>query len=151
MQYVKLNEDGSIQKYPYTLDDLFREYPNTSFPIPISEESLNNRLVFTVQDTPAPSCNFDKNVVEVDPVLVNGVWVKSWSEVSLTSEQLQEKQEKEAASARATRNELLTSSDWTQLSDAPINKQAWASYRQNLRDITSQPEFPWNIIWPNTP
>ena len=57
-------------------------------------------------------------------------------------------------SARATRNALLMSSDWTQLQDAPILPDqviAWAAYRQLLRDITDQADFPSAIIWPAKP
>jgi len=50
---------------------------------------------------------------------------------------------------RKQRNALLYQSDWTQLPDAPVDKQAWAEYRQALRDITNQD--PSNIVWPETP
>jgi hypothetical protein len=57
-----------------------------------------------------------------------------------------------AESARATRDSLLLSSDWTQLPDVPAQlKQAWATYRQALRDITNQPGFPATIDWPVQP
>lgn len=56
-----------------------------------------------------------------------------------------------AAEARAKRNELLAASDWTQVSDAPVDQSAWAVYRQALRDITSQPGFPLEITWPAQP
>lgn len=47
---------------------------------------------------------------------------------------------------------LLFSSDWTQLPDVPLDtKQAWAVYRQELRDITSQSGYPFNVIWPTPP
>jgi hypothetical protein len=36
---------------------------------------------------------------------------------------------------RAHRNRLLAESDWTQTSDAPVDRQAWATYRQQLRDF----------------
>ena len=36
------------------------------------------------------------------------------------------------------RNDQLVSSDWTQLSDAPTDKTAWATYRQALRDLPAQ-------------
>ena len=36
---------------------------------------------------------------------------------------------------RAVRNQLLASSDWTQLPDAQCDKAAWATYRQALRDF----------------
>jgi hypothetical protein len=49
------------------------------------------------------------------------------------------------------RNTLLAESDWTQLPDVSIsNKDQWAIYRQQLRDITTQPD-PFNIIWPIKP
>lgn len=54
----------------------------------------------------------------------------------------------------AQRNALLAESDWTQLADVPLSaeqKAAWASYRQELRDLTDQPGFPDNIAWPVKP
>lgn len=54
---------------------------------------------------------------------------------------------------RATRNQLLTSCDWTQVADAPIDKEAWATYRQELRDITAHANFPnlEEADWPVAP
>ena len=49
------------------------------------------------------------------------------------------------------RNQLLAASDWTQLPDVSLDtKSNWATYRQALRDITTQ-EDPFNIIWPIAP
>lgn len=54
--------------------------------------------------------------------------------------------------ATSKRNSLLQSSDWTQLPDVPLEtKQAWATYRQALRDITTQEGYPFNVIWPTKP
>lgn len=36
------------------------------------------------------------------------------------------------------RNAELAASDWTQLPDAPVDKAAWATYRQALRDLPAQ-------------
>jgi hypothetical protein len=36
---------------------------------------------------------------------------------------------------RNVRNQLLAVSDWTQVADAPVDRQAWADYRQALRDF----------------
>ena len=36
---------------------------------------------------------------------------------------------------REVRNGLLADSDWTQLPDAPCDREAWATYRQALRDF----------------
>lgn len=59
--------------------------------------------------------------------------------------------EEKAGQVRAERNGLLTASDWTQVADAPVDKAAWATYRQALRDISAQPGFPWNVTWPEMP
>lgn len=55
------------------------------------------------------------------------------------------------ASVRYTRNRLLYESDWTQVLDAPVDRQAWAAYRQSLRDITLQSGFPFDVTWPTPP
>ena len=55
---------------------------------------------------------------------------------------------------RTIRNDLLSKSDWTQTLDAPlieVEKNAWAEYRQALRDIPMQNGFPTNIQWPMAP
>ena len=50
------------------------------------------------------------------------------------------------------RQMLLFGSDWTQLPDVPLaTKEAWATYRQALRDITKQPGFPLDVTWPVAP
>ena len=54
--------------------------------------------------------------------------------------------------ARATRNRLLAETDWTQMPDVTLaNKAAWAAYRQELRDITTQAGYPTEITWPIPP
>jgi hypothetical protein len=56
--------------------------------------------------------------------------------------------------ARQQRNALIANSDWTMLPDAPLTsaqKIAWSSYRQALRDISSQTGFPAVIDWPVQP
>jgi len=52
---------------------------------------------------------------------------------------------------RVQRDALLTASDWTQVADAPVDTAAWATYRQDLRDIPAQSGFPDNITWPQEP
>jgi hypothetical protein len=52
---------------------------------------------------------------------------------------------------RAERDNLLSTSDWTQVDDSPVDKSAWATYRQLLRDVPSQAGFPDTITWPTKP
>lgn len=61
------------------------------------------------------------------------------------------KDAEQATSVRTSRNDKLKDSDWTQITDATVDKTAWATYRQALRDITAQAGFPWTITWPDAP
>jgi hypothetical protein len=52
------------------------------------------------------------------------------------------------------RDDFLYKSDWTQIPNNPLTteqQQAWAVYRQELRDVTSQSGYPFNVIWPTPP
>ena len=63
---------------------------------------------------------------------------------------------KTAEGHRTTRNKLLADSDWTQMNDSPLSnevKTAWATYRQELRDMSDLAAWP-NIAdddWPVAP
>jgi len=60
-------------------------------------------------------------------------------------------EEQLATAARSQRDRLLAESDWTQVPDAPVDQQAWAEYRQALRDVPDQTGFPTHIDWPTKP
>lgn len=52
------------------------------------------------------------------------------------------------------RNNYLYESDWTQIPNNPLTtekQQEWAVYRQQLRDITTQSGYPFNVVWPTKP
>lgn len=60
---------------------------------------------------------------------------------------------REARAMRNRRNGLLNRTDWTQTADCPLPEdevQAWADYRQALRDFPNQEGFP-NIALPAPP
>jgi hypothetical protein len=62
--------------------------------------------------------------------------------------------EKQSSFIKFQRKLLLTNSDWTQIQNNPLTieqQESWADYRQQLRDITSQPGYPFNVIWPTPP
>ena len=52
---------------------------------------------------------------------------------------------------RTERNKLLQESDWTQLSDVVVDKEAWSTYRKQLRDITKSFSSPTEVVWPTPP
>jgi len=52
---------------------------------------------------------------------------------------------------RNSRNFLLQGCDWTQVSDAPVDAAAWATYRQQLRDLPANTTDPRTVEWPVPP
>lgn len=48
--------------------------------------------------------------------------------------------------------QILKTTAWTQASDETnINQLAWATYRQEVRDVILQAGFPDGIVWPTEP
>src|SRR5260363_391295 len=57
-----------------------------------------------------------------------------------------------AQQVKAIRRAKLIGSDWTQLMDVPEQTRTqWAVYRQLLRDLPQQKDFPSQIVWPKPP
>jgi hypothetical protein len=52
---------------------------------------------------------------------------------------------------RHWRDTELARTDWTQVADAPVDKAAWAMYRQALRDLPASNENPREIDLPVAP
>ncbi len=52
---------------------------------------------------------------------------------------------------RLRRDALLAASDWTQHLDAPVDRAAWAAYRQELRDFPATWEAGPIADFPNPP
>ena len=59
-----------------------------------------------------------------------------------------------AATIRSKRNSLLAETDYLLMNDYPISAEYLAmikKYRQDLRDITKQENFPKDVVFPNLP
>jgi hypothetical protein len=85
------------------------------------------------------------------PEFIDGQWVLGWSIIQKSAEEIKEETERKAEEIRDSRNGKLAACDWTQLSDANVDKNTWAAYRQSLRDVTQQDTFPWVVAWPERP
>jgi hypothetical protein len=64
--------------------------------------------------------------------------------------------EEMSSNIKIARQKLLIDSDWTDTLSAKTRLgdalyQAWQDYRQALRDITLQPDYPLEVIWPIAP
>ena len=141
--YVKIN-NNVVTKLPYTMGDLHKEHPNTSFPNVPSDEMLASFGMFKVKEVQAPTVD-SKTHRQIQTVeLVNGEWSQVWTVQKLP-------EDKASDNVRGKRNQLLSDSDWTQVLDAPVNKEAWAEYRQALRDLPDQAGFPFDVVYPDAP
>ena len=82
---------------------------------------------------------------------IDGQWYTKYSVADMDDEAKTAKDAEQAKSVRTQRDEKLKATDWTQVSDAPVDKTVWATYRQALRDLPSATGFPWDMIWPTEP
>jgi hypothetical protein len=136
--------------YPYTLQDLKAAHRNIIFPINIDEQTMIQFNLYEVRQTPKPN-DYTKNIIEGTPILLDGVYYQNWEQTDASTSEINERIENKWFEIREIRNELLSQSDWTQLSDIPTEiKTEWTEYRQSLRNITTQPN-PFSIIWPAKP
>ena len=143
--------------------ELRKMFYNTSFPRIWDESVLDHIGVDPVFESPTPTTTryqtANKNCVE----LKNNKWMWAWTigpvftdneEATAAAQEaayVQQIDDKQATAVRADRTKRLADSDWTQLADSTADKEAWATYRQALRDITDQAGFPWTITWPDAP
>ena len=69
--------------WPYTLQMLYKDNPNVSFPVVPSEELLNYFNVYTVAVDPLPETEGQMLVNRLNPVLENGTYVQHWEVVNI--------------------------------------------------------------------
>lgn len=144
--FVKVT-NGQPSKYPYTLADLCRENSQTSFPKEIPFDTLAEYDVYFVQDTLAPNIDYKTHRHQQKVEYINNVWMQVWQIVELPIEEA-------SKNVRAHRDRLLVETDWLGMRAYESNQNMpmeWVTYRQALRDITTQTGFPYSVEWPNKP
>jgi hypothetical protein len=150
MYVLAPNQTAEI--FPYSIGALRRDNPNTSFPRNPSDAVLADWNVFPVVEQSPPEYNpANQNLNQLNPTLVDGQWLQTWQVTAASAEEIAERLQLKEAEVRQQRNELLSACDWTQLPDSPADHEAWATYRQELRDVTAQAGFPWEVVWPEPP
>jgi hypothetical protein len=146
--YLRIIDDTI--NYPYDIPTLRASHPNVSFPVNLTNEVLTEWGMYEVTPIAYPT-DYTKNISEATPTLIDGVYHQNWSVIDATQAEIDYRIENQWFIVRTQRNELLTECDWTQLADIPTEtKELWQSYRQTLRDITSQSN-PFSINWPVKP
>jgi hypothetical protein len=147
-----------------------QEFANTSLPRVWKEATLDALDLDPVLKSPAATVGaYQTSVRDGVEQDANGNWVEKYIARDMFSDdaELGTKAEQEAAyqatldanvseNHRTTRDKLLSDSDWTQMNDSPLTneaKTAWATYRQELRDLTDLDAWP-NLAdedWPVEP
>ena len=149
--YVKAT-NGSLDQYPYTVAQLRRDNPNTSFPKRIPEATLASWNVYPVIKNDAPSYTERTQKIEREstPTLSDDSWSIGWTVTNKTAEEIQEYDDDVARSNRAKRNNLLSETDIYGLSDMTMTTEM-TTYRQALRDITDTYSSLEDVVWPDKP
>jgi len=158
-------ENGEVTQWPLGEHFIQTTHPNTSFSFPLNDETIAafGFARFEYSDPAKYDAEFQE-AKEITPVLNGVVAIQAWEIVEKYSAEEKtayiakrdaENEIAKAAQVRAERNTKLAASDWTQVADAlldaPVDKAAWATHRQALRDVTAQDGFPWTITWPTQP
>lgn len=146
-----LVKNGDIIAYPTSIQQFRDANRSISLPSTPTKEQLEEVGLFEVQIETAPEIDYTKVARQTEPSLVNGVVRVGWIVEDASEEVINRRYKERAQEVRDKRTKLLSSSDWTQVEDAPVDRGAWQGYRQLLRDIPSQEQFPWNVVWPQEP
>jgi hypothetical protein len=149
---IRLN-NGIAEGYPILQSNFLRLFPTTSFTLPLQPEDVEPFGYGIYEATDKPEPDRYKNVVEAPAVKdpETGVWHQAWTQEDMTTEERAEADAHQANLMRNLREFKLIACDWTQVADSPVDGSLWLAYRQALRDVPSQPGFPWDITWPEEP
>lgn len=144
---IRIRETGAV----VTSSEFRAMHPNTGFPQVLVEEILDAFGADPVFNGPQAQPTRYQVAYRDGVEQVNGKWYTKFAVADMGDEAKAALDEQQATSIRNERNKKLSESDWTQVEDAPVDKAAWATYRQALRDVPAQSGFPWDVTWPTQP
>ena len=151
--YVKI-ANGAVDQYPYTVGNLRRDNPNTSFPKRMSDAALEEWGLYrvTMQDEPSYNVRTQNTNIASTPTLVDGAWTLTWTVTDKTAEEIAQYDAIHEETQRSTRDQYLFDTDWWAMSDRTMTAEQTA-YRQALRNITSHANWPYleESDWPTKP
>lgn len=145
MQIAKI-QDNNIQE----INDYRLMFSNTSFGINgVTDEFLEENSCLKV-NVFKPYDRATEKLVSCEPYIEDN-WVYTVSIEPKTEEDISADTSAQASAIRSQRDQLLKDTDWTQIKDVPVDQESYATYRQELRDITLQDGFPHTVVWPDKP
>ena len=147
--------EGQPVGNPITLENFQQLNPSLSLPFPLLPEHIEPHGFGIYDFSMPPEHSVFERLEEVAPIKStdNGVYYQTRIIITMNDEEIAVRTQQEWGVVRSERNGKLAMCDWTQFSDVPMSDvkiAEWASYRQALRDITTQSD-PFNINWPVSP
>ena len=164
IQYIIKSVDRKPEGYPIQASNALEcgliSKPQTSAYI-VSSMLEGTGYALYIHAQPPKNTNRLKTYVE-DPLTFDedrGCYVQTYTLVDRVFTSEAEKQEVVDAGIsflkseiRSKRDALLQRTDFTQIGDVPFDKSQWSTYRQGLRDISSQEGFAiGSVTWPEPP
>ena len=150
MWYVQAQGDTFI-RHIFDVEPTQWDADNYCYARRLTDEQVTHFGVHKKQIVTPPYHDAATQHIEEGPaLLIDGVWTQNYIVSDLSADESAAKVGAQWNVIRAERNKLLAESDWTQLPDAPVDAAAWATYRQALRDITTEAN-PFAIVWPESP
>jgi hypothetical protein len=147
MWYVQAQGDTFI-RHIFDVEPTQWDADNYCYARRLTEEQVEHFGVHKKQIvTPPYHDPATQSLNEGPALLIDGVWTQNYIVSDLSADESAAKVGAQWDVIRTERNKLLAESDWTQLPDASADAAAWATYRQALRDITTQ-DNPFSIVWP---
>ena len=145
---VRIRSTGSV----ITEQELLNQYPNTSFPRPLSEEIINSLDADVVLNGAQPTATRYQFVNQDGVEEVNGQWFTKFVVVDMDQEQKDAVDEKLKQSNKDKAAKLLTESDFYDLPNTAnkiTNIADIIAYRDALRVIALNPTV--DVVFPEKP
>tara|TARA_R110000868_G_scaffold300126_1_gene560491 strand:- start:29350 stop:29796 length:447 start_codon:yes stop_codon:yes gene_type:complete len=117
----------------------------------LSAEQRQELNVYLIEDDLRPVLTNIQRYGDPIYTIKGGGVERSYAVVNKTEQEIADDAANKINEIRLQRNQKLSESDWTQLTDSPVDKTAWATYRQALRDLPANIVDPFNPIWPTSP
>jgi len=147
MFYIKIDKNNNPVGHPLVWDNLQRALEVPALTAEVLAENGYVEFQHSRMDATLGYCvGTTEYFMDTDGIVRNKIEITPY-----TQEELLDMYVKRPRSAR------LATSDWTQTTDAPLTKaqkEAWAKYRQALRDLPKQypnVKTPEEVIWPLSP
>ena len=160
--YVLTDGGTTVEQYPYSINALRADNPNSCIPWPLTNEQMAEFNMFTVITAPQPTYDPNNQICATnsEPTLVEGVWVLEWTITNMTPAEKAAHDEEVQSENKSQASALLSETDWTaipsvadpaQSSPYLMNQTEFLSYRSQVRAIAVNPPSTPVTDWPVQP